>query len=150
MKEWLTTFTASWLIFLLLVDKKQLKYILWGGVCAMILQLIIDTGAAKMNLYHVSAGVKLGGGSAFFTLGAVLTMGTLFVQYIPQNRWLKVAHIIATATLFLAFEQLLVSRNIISHTYWGMAASWFTNVLVFVTLTWVADNFNLHKGKTST
>ncbi|MBO8137670.1 MAG: hypothetical protein H0Z40_06000 [Desulfotomaculum sp.] len=83
----------------------------------MVLQLIIDTGADILGIYEVSSIVKIGGGSAFFTLGTVFTMGVLFVQFLPTNHWLKAAHIIATATLFLGLEYLFVQRSLVNYTH---------------------------------
>ncbi|MTI79264.1 MAG: hypothetical protein FH758_00060 [Firmicutes bacterium] len=149
MPEWIAVFISSWLMFFILVDKSRLKYTILGGITAMILQLIVDTGASGIGLYSVKSGYKLGGGSALFTFGAVLTMGILFVQYIPKNRWLKVAHIIVTATLFLGMEYLLVQRNLIIYTHWGMGPSWFTNILVFITITWVAQTIGVTSKQVS-
>jgi hypothetical protein len=145
MIEWVATFILSWVIFALLIDKKRLKYTFWGGITAIILQLIVDTSAETMGIYHVAAKIKLGGGSAFFTFGVVFTMGTLFAQYIPINRWLKIIHIIITATLFLALEYLLVQRNIITYHHWGMGLSWLTNISVFIIITWLAETFGFNK-----
>ncbi|MEG6616191.1 hypothetical protein V6C27_07090 [Peptococcaceae bacterium 1198_IL3148] len=149
MIEWIVTFVLSWIMFALLIDRQLLKYTLWGGITAIILQLIVDTSADAMGIYHVMAQLKLGGGSVFFTFGAVFTMGTIFVQFIPINRWLKILHILATATLFLGLEYLLVQRSIITYHNWGMGLSWLTNLVVFITITWLAETFNFNKKTNS-
>ncbi|MBM7856189.1 hypothetical protein JOC37_002622 [Desulfohalotomaculum tongense] len=148
MADWITTFIMSWVIFILLVDIKRLKYTLWGGITTILLQLIVDTGADKMGIYEVSGPVKLGGTPAFFTFGIALTIGILFVQFIPINRWLKIAHIVVTATLFLGLEYLLVQRHLINYFHWNIGASWFTNIMVFIVITWLAQTLNLTKKET--
>lgn len=145
MAEWIVTFIISWIIFFMLVDKRRLKYTAWGGIMAMVIQLCVDTGAVKLGFYYVVTAIKLGGTSALFTFGAVFTMGTLFVQFIPKDPRLKAAHIIATATLFLGLEYLLVLRNIVVFLNWSLWVSYITNIVVFIFITLLAVRLNLTK-----
>lgn len=138
--EWIVTFVLGWLMLVILVDKSRLHHTMWGGVTAVVLQLIVDTGASNLGLYTVVSKYHLGGGSPFFTFGVVFTMGILFFQYIPTNIWLKITHILVISTLFLALEYLLEYRSVLRYHHWHMGASWFTNILVFITITWVAEN----------
>jgi len=147
MDEWIITFALGWLMFLLMVDKARLHRTVWGGITAVVLQLIVDTEASNLGLYTIISKYHLGGGSTLFTFGVVFTMGTLFVQFIPTNNWLKVAHILVIATLFLALEYLLEYRSILVYHYWHMGASWFTNILVFIAITWTAENIYLRKSR---
>ncbi|WP_031517385.1 hypothetical protein [Desulfofalx alkaliphila] len=141
--EWIATFIISWVIFFIFIDKERLKHTALGGLAAIILQLVVDTGASAMGLYQVDSMFQLGGASALFTFGVVFTMGTLFVQFMPAHRWLKVAHIVALSTLFLGLEYLLVQRNLITYPYWSMWASYFTNLMVFIAITWLAGLLRL-------
>ncbi len=144
MIEWLVTFVMSWAMFFLLVDKERFKYTVWGGITAVMLQLIVDTTGEKLELYHIVAKFSLFGvTSALFTFGMVFTLGTLFVQFIPNNLWLKIMHIVTTASLFLGIEYLLIQRNLIYHKNWGIIHSWITNILVFITITWIAEKLNI-------
>lgn len=141
MDEWIITFVLGWLILFLLADKTKLRYTLWGGVAAVIMQLSVDTTASNLGLYTTASKYHLGGGSALFTFGVVFTMGTLFVQFVPVNRFLKIIHILVIATLFLGLEYLLEYRSVLQYHHWHMGASWGINIFVFITLTWIADNF---------
>ncbi|OPZ74077.1 MAG: hypothetical protein BWY80_00724 [Firmicutes bacterium ADurb.Bin456] len=86
---WLISMTVAWTLFFLLADKSRLKYTLWGGFAVCVFQLLVDTGAAHLNLYRIHDFFYIFGSSVFFTVGLVFVMGVLIAQYLPRTPLLQ-------------------------------------------------------------
>lgn len=129
---------CNWLgCFFLLVDLKKFYINVWGGIAACILQLIHDTEQDFLNNYHVyDAGIWLLKSSVFFTFGVVFTMGVIFLQFIPQNKILKIIHVLVFAIGFLVFEYIVINNEMLKYIHFSYLLSLADNILVMATLAW--------------
>jgi hypothetical protein len=101
------------------------------------MQLIHDTDAAHANLYHFNdAGIWILKSSAFFTFGAVFTMGVIFIQFIPRNPMLKIIHTLVYAVGLLAFEYIMITNRVLKHVNYSYWLSLADNLVVMSTLAW--------------
>jgi len=144
---WLVGAVIAWIIFFLLVDWKRLKYTIWGGVIASTMQILVDTAAMKMNLYHVESKINILGSSVFFTFGVVFAVGVLFAQTLPAWRLLQALNILVMVTLFSMEEYLFIKIGVLKYINWNHPASIFINLLVFTSLTWLVDTLGLNNGQ---
>ena len=81
---WVISFFISWILFFTLVDYKELKRNIFGGIAALILGSIVDWGGQKLNLYQFYD-VIIPWAVCFYKFGPILVMGILFSQSIPKN-----------------------------------------------------------------
>lgn len=142
---WPITAAIAWIIFFLLVDWSRLKYSVWGGVIASILQILVDTAAMKLDLYHVKNLVHILGSSVFFTFGVVFTVGVLFAQSLPVSRWMQTVNILIVVALFSIEELLYLKIGVLEYTHWSHSASIFINLLVFTSFTWLVNTLQLNR-----
>jgi len=144
---WLISAIIAWVIFFLLVDWTRLKYTIWGGIIASTMQVLVDTAAMKMNLYHVESMVHILGSSVFFTFGVVFAIGVIFTQTMPVSRWLQALNILVMVALFSIEEHLYVKIGILEYVHWNHPASIFINLLVFTSFTWLVDKIGLNSAQ---
>ncbi|OPX85001.1 MAG: hypothetical protein A4E52_01684 [Pelotomaculum sp. PtaB.Bin013] len=142
---WPISLVIAWIIFFLLVDWSRLKYTIWGGAIASILQILVDTAAMKMDLYHVKNITHILGSSVYFTFGVVFTVGVLFTQSMPVSRWMQALNILVVVALFSIEEHLYVKIGVLEYTHWNHQASIFINLLVFTGFTWLVDTLKLNR-----
>lgn len=143
---WLISAAAAWIIFFLLVDWSRLKYTLWGGLSVAALQLLVDSGAMNLNLYHVNAQVKFLDSSVFFTLGVVFVVGVLFAQTLPSSNWLQALDILITTSLFCWLEFLYLKVGVLEYLNWNQAASTVINFLAITSYAWLVDSLGLNRA----
>jgi hypothetical protein len=131
----------NWMVcFFLLIDWKKFSINVWGGIAACILQLIHDTEQEIIGNYHVHhAGIWILKSSAFFTFGIVFTMGVVFLQFMPQNKILKIIHVVAFSVGFLAFEFIALANGLLENVHSHYLLSLADNILVMVTIAWTKD-----------
>lgn len=116
---------------------EKIKIHMWGGFVAVIMAVIVDRGGQILQLYTFSdLLIPFFGCSLFYKIGPIFTMGVLFVQYVPENKWMQVLHILAFSSLFLLLEELLRMADVAKYVNWSSLASFVTNVFAFVFLTW--------------
>ncbi len=145
---WVITFIASWILFLILVDWRELKTNVWGGVLALMLATLVDWGGQKLELYTFnSLIIPWFGCSAFYKLGPVFTMGILFCQAVPKSKWLQIIHVLAFSVIFLAVERLIIGIGVAEYLHWHSLASLFINLLALTGLTWFKLEFLQSKGE---
>ncbi|MGE5415355.1 MAG: hypothetical protein ACM3UZ_01055 [Acidobacteriota bacterium] len=135
--EWIILFVVSWVLFLVLVDWKQLKTNVWCGLLAMAMQLWIDHQYINHKLYVIHRPVvDIFGSSAFFVTGPVFVIGVLLAQYYPAKRWARIMHLVVITTLFSVQEYFLVKRNALHYINWHQIDSIAANVAAMALLSW--------------
>lgn len=144
--SWLISAVVAWVIFLLLADWPRLKYTVWGGLLTASFQLVVDTGAMRLNLYQVESILKLLGSPVFFTFGVVFTMGVLIAQSLPEARSLQALNILVLTALFSMLEILFVKAGVLHYLNWNHAASVFIDLLVLTGYTWLVDSLGLNRA----
>lgn len=142
---WIITFVLAWVLFLLLIDKNNLRSML-GGFVASSMATLTDYGGDRIfDTYHFyDTVIPWGGCSFFYIFGVIFTMGTLFCQYYPKTLWLKLLHVLVLALLFLAAETLLIKVGAASYSHWNTSYSLLSNTAAFAILGWVAETFKLN------
>ncbi|MCC7570932.1 hypothetical protein KO465_06340 [Candidatus Micrarchaeota archaeon] len=145
---WVITFVASWLIFLLLIDKNNLRTMA-GGFTAVFLAALTDyCGVNWFHLYSFNdVVIPWGCCSYFYIFGVIFTMGALFTQFYPRKRWLKIMHVFVLSLLFLSLETLLTEVGVATYINWNAWASLFVNILALSTLGWITEIFQLNIKK---
>lgn len=139
---WVISFISSWILFFLLTDNKNLKKNIWGGVLAVALASIVDYGGQKMGLYDFyDIIIPWASCSAFYKFGPIFTMGILFCQYVPKNKWLQTAHIFACSILYILLEISIISTGTAKYIHWSPLASFMINLITFGSLTWFTLEF---------
>lgn len=142
---WLVSAVIAYVILFLLVDWKRLKYTIWGGIIASIIQIAVDTTAMKMNLYRVESIYNIWGSSVFFTFGVVFAIGLLFTQTLPSGRLWQGLNILVLVALFSMEEYLYIKMGVLEYINWNHPSSIFINLLVFTSLTWLVDTLRLNR-----
>ena len=143
---WLVTAVIAWIVFFMMVDWSRLKYTVWGGVITSAFQLLVDTGAMRLNLYHVEAVINILGTAVFFTFGVVFTVGILIAQTLPTSRWLQALNILAITAAFSLQEFLFVKVGALEYLNWNHVASIFIDLLVLTSYTWIVDSLGLNRA----
>ncbi|OPX90460.1 MAG: hypothetical protein A4E53_01012 [Pelotomaculum sp. PtaB.Bin104] len=143
---WLISAVIALVVFFLLVDWSRIKYTLWGGVFASMLQILVDTGAMRLNLYRVETIISILGSSVFFTFGVVFTIGVLFAQTLPESHWLQALNILLIVALFSAEEYLYLQIGVLEYINWSHSASIFINLLVFTSFSWLVTVLGLNRA----
>lgn len=116
---WITSFIASWIILIFLVDMKQLKYTIWSGVFAVLCQLVTDNLAIQLGLYEFKHTIiHIFQSGLIFTLGPPLTIGILFAQTYPKNNILRLMNVIVTGLLFAFLEYSLRYIGALEYIHW--------------------------------
>lgn len=134
---WVISFVVSWIIFFLLTDNKNLKKNVMGGVLALIFASIVDYGGQQLDLYiFKDIIIPWAGCSAFYKFGPIFTMGILFCQYVPRNKWLQTANILVCSILYILLELSIISTGVAEYIHWHTLASFLINILTFGFLTW--------------
>ncbi|WP_026486340.1 hypothetical protein [Caldanaerobius polysaccharolyticus] len=140
---WIIIFVLSWILFILCADWKKLWPGILGGIYAVIVQIIVDRISISLNLYTAKGYIidLLGSGSIFFTLGPVFTMGTLLVQNIPDNRWMRLLNIFVWVGFFMLMEWLMLSFGYLEYRHWNQLYSLWVDIVVLMNISWVGENF---------
>lgn len=139
---WIIPFIITWTVFFILVDKDTLKYNFFGGLAAFILATFVDWGGTHLGLYKfTNVVVPWFGCSFFYKFGPILSMGILFTQAVPENKWMRLFNIFAFSAFFISFEYLLDQMGVVKYHHWNMLASTTVNILTFSTLTFIKTNF---------
>ncbi len=135
--EWIILFVVSWALFIVLVDLKKLKYNIWSGLFAALMQQTIDSQKMSHGFYSLENLIlSINGSSIFFTLGPVLVVGTLFAQYYPDRSWARITAVVILAGLFSMQEHFLVLRKDVIYLNWYFYDSITYNILSMITLSW--------------
>lgn len=139
---WVILFFISWILFFTLVDYKELKRNIFGGIAALILGSIVDWGGQKLNLYQFyDVIIPWAGCSAFYKFGPILVIGILFSQSIPKKLWMQTLNILVFSLLYLFLEALIINVGVAEYVNWHILASFLFNVLTFSTLTYFSQSF---------
>ncbi|WP_202710834.1 hypothetical protein [Sporosalibacterium faouarense] len=139
---WIVSFILSWILFFLLIDFKQLKTNIWGGIVALILASFVDWGGQKLGLYEFhDLIIPWFGCSAFYKFGPVFVIGILFAQYLPRKKKLQGLNIIVQSILFLCLENLIIRTGTAEYVRWHILASLTADLLAFSSLTWFTIAF---------
>lgn len=135
--DWIILFLASWILFLILVDWRDLKTNIWCGVFAIVLQLSIDTHAMNHNTYDINnPGISILGSSFFFVFGPVFTIGVLIAQFHPSKKWMMIVNILVLTFLYSLEEYFLLLRGNLSYMNWHHVDSIIVNTSAMVALSW--------------
>ena len=135
--EWIILFVVSWILFVFLVDWKEIKLNIWCGVLAVGLQLSIDTSAMTHKFYKVNNGIlNVWGSSLFFILGPVLVIGILLAQFHPEKRWMRTINVFIIAALYSLQELLLFYTEVLAYINWNFTDSVVVNIAAMVILSW--------------
>lgn len=139
---WVISFFISWILFFTLVDYKELKRNIFGGIAALILGSIVDWGGQKLNLYQFyDVIIPWAGCSAFYKFGPILVIGILFSQSIPKKLWMQTLNILVFSLLYLFLEAFIINVGVAEYVNWHILASFLFNVLTFSTLTYFSQSF---------
>ena len=135
--DWIILFLASWILFLILVDWRDLKTNIWCGVFAIGLQLSIDTHAMNHNTYEIiDPAISILGSSFFFVFGHVFTVGVLIAQFHPSKKWMTIVNILVLTLLYTLQEYFLLLRNSLIYMNWNHYDSLIVNAGAMVILSW--------------
>lgn len=116
---WIITFVISWIILIALIDTKEIKYTIWGGILAVLFQLTIDNIAIHLKLYNFSGEIiKIFHSELFFTIGAPFCIGILYAQVYPKNNMLRLINIFISTALFFVMEYALVYVGVLKYLHW--------------------------------
>ena len=138
--KWFFTFIVGWVVFFFLVDTKTLRKNIWGGVISCLLELWQDSLAGTMDIYYFrDMGLEILNVSAFVTFGITLTMGILYMQFIPDNPVLQILHLLAFNIGFTVFEALVKHAGILVTPHWSLTASFVNSMLIFGGILWFSD-----------
>lgn len=141
---WVITAVISWIIFFVLVDVRQLKKTIFGGLLTITMASMVDWGGHELNLYQFyDEIIPWAGNSMFYIFGPVFTMGTLFTQYLPVSRVLQLINILVVSLLYLSVEALILQTQAAEYIHWHILASFLVDIGAFTILTWVAQTFQL-------
>jgi hypothetical protein len=139
---WVIIFIMSWLLFFIFIDYSRLKDNIAGGVLSIGLATIVDSGAQHLQLYKFcNLIIPWIGLPAPYIFGPIFTMGILFIQFVPRNKWLQFLHILIFALIFAAVDYLTVLVQVAKYFHWHWLASFFFNTVTFAGLTWVTIKF---------
>ena len=139
---WVISFISAWILFFALIDYKTLNRNIYGGVLALLLGTIVDYGGQKLELYKFyQLIIPWAGCSAFYKFGPIFTMGVVFCQYVPRNKWLQAANIFAASSLYIMLELSILSTGVAEYLHWSIIASFLVNILAFCSLTWFTVSF---------
>ncbi|AGC67498.1 hypothetical protein Cst_c04760 [Thermoclostridium stercorarium subsp. stercorarium DSM 8532] len=146
--KWFFTFVVGWIVFFALVDWRSLSKNFWGGIISCILELWEDALAYSMGMYFfLEKGLEILHVSAYFTFGITLTMGILFVQFLPEKPGLQLVHLLAFTVGFVVFEAIVKYAGILITPHWNLTASFVNNLLIFGGVMWFNDFFKKRAGK---
>lgn len=135
--EWVILFVVSWVLFLILVDWKELKVKIWSGLLAVLLQMSVDTNAIIHQLYRiVNPVLSIWGSSLFFVFGPVFVIATLMTQYHPAKRWMRVLNVFVISMLYSVQEILLLESGALEYLNWHFIDSIVVNVSAMVIISW--------------
>lgn len=134
---WVISFISSWILFFLLTDNKNLKKNIMGGVLAVLLASLVDYGGQKLELYSFyDIIIPWATCSVFYKFGPIFTMGVLFCQYMPDNKWLQAANILVCSILYILLEMSIISTGVAEYIHWNTLASFVINIVTFGSLSW--------------
>lgn len=140
--HWIIFFVVTWVLFFILVDKKELKRNIFGGLSAFLIATFIDWGATHLGLYKFyNVVIPWFGCSFFYKFGPILNMGILFSQIVPAKRWMQVLNILFFSLCFNAIELLLSVTGNVQYFHWSIIASFTVNMLTFTSLSWITTTF---------
>lgn len=135
---WLITFILSWLLLLIFIDTRRLKYTLWGGLITFMMAALVDWAAQELGLYRFNDMIiNLAGSPALYLLGPVFTMGVLFFQFLHRDRVVQAGNIMAFSMAYLAVEYLIVNTGVASYLHWHILASLGVDILAFTSLSYI-------------
>lgn len=134
---WVISFISSWILFFALVDYKALKRNMYGGLLTLLLGSIVDYGGQQLGLYSFyELIIPWAGCSIFYKFGPIFTMGILFSQHVPNNKWLQAINIIIVSILYALLELSIISAGVAEYIHWNIFASLSIDFLAFSSLTW--------------
>lgn len=140
---WVIAFILNWILFLICIDWERLWPNIVGGIWAAIIQIMADKIFIGLNLYAVKEGILSiwEAGSIFFTLGPAFVIGTLMVQHLPKNRWVRLLNIFIWVGFFMLFEQVMLAFGYLEHRHWNSLYSFLVDIMALISISWVGENF---------
>lgn len=146
---WVITAIVSWILLYILVDAKQLRRTIFGGIFTLALGSLVDWGGQQLHLYQFrDLIIPWAGCSAFYKWGPIFVIGVLYTQYLPRKRSLQVINIMVVSLLYLAMEALILQTGVAYYTNWHILASFTVDLTAFTALTWVVQTFELAPSST--
>lgn len=135
--EWIILFVINWIIFLMLVDWRELKTNIWAGLLAIIMAVDVDYYNTVYGRYIINRPIiDIMGSSLFFLLGPVLVIGTLLAQYHPKKRWMTIINAFVLFILYSATELILVYRGTVEYLNWRFRESLTINIGAIIVISW--------------
>ncbi|MDQ2085567.1 CBO0543 family protein [Herbivorax sp. ANBcel31] len=135
--EWIIRFTAVWILFLVIIDWKELKINIWSGVFSIVLQIAMDTVFINNGFYKIENPViSIWGSSLFFIIGPVFVIGVLISQYQPSKRWAQILYVFLLAVVYDFEEYLLTIRKELIYTNWNFLSSVIINFILMMSISW--------------
>lgn len=135
--EWIVYFVLNIIVFIILVDWKDLKRNMWGGILAIVLACTVDSHKVADNKYQLTnLIIEVHNTSVFFLTGPAFVVGTLLVQYHPTKKFWTIANIFVLTGLFSAMEYSLVSRGVVKYIKWNYFDSIIINFAAIMTISW--------------
>lgn len=135
--DWIVLFIVSWILLLVRVDVKTLKYNFWGGIAAVLLQFAVDAQAITHKLYSIENSIyNIKGSSVFFVFGPVFVIGLLISQYCSFNRNINALNVVVLCALYSLEEWLLVTRKDLVYLNWHFLDSIVVNFVAMIVLSW--------------
>lgn len=137
---WLISFIFSWIIFIIFIDLKRLKFTLYGGAITVTLASLVDWSGQELGLYQFNDNLfHFAGNSFFYIFGPVFTMGVLFFQFMQRNRVAQSANILAFSLTYLSMEYLIIQTGAANYLNWHYPASLLLDILVFSALSFFGE-----------
>ncbi|MFZ5987689.1 MAG: hypothetical protein ACOYWZ_11270 [Bacillota bacterium] len=147
---WVISFIVSWIVFFFLVDFSKIKVNVIGGTLALSLATFVDWGGQELGLYRFhDLIIPWFGCSAFYKFGPILTMGTIFTQYVPNRKWFQLINVIVSSLLFLFLELITINTHVAEYVHWHFIASLLVDLLTFSSLTWITVTYLRSDNKLS-
>lgn len=137
--EWLILALVSWILLLLLADRSTLKRNVWGGLAAVLLQMLVDNTGVSHGLYEIhKCRFCIFHSSFLYTLGPVFSIGILLAQYQPKRRLIRILNVIVLAALHTGIEIALLARGNVVYRNWHFGDSIGVNIAAMILLSWFA------------
>lgn len=135
--EWIILFVINWVMFLLLIDWKNLKTNVWTGLLASSMAISVDFCNTSQGRYVINRPIiSICNSSLFFVLGPVFIIGTLLAQYHPKKRWLSVLNVLVIFILYSLTEFILAYRGTVEYLNWYFYDSLIINIGAISVLSW--------------
>lgn len=141
-KPWIFAIIISFILFLLLVDWKQLAVNIYGGAIAGFFKLVEGLIAKNVELWkHQGVNLNMHDSIIFsesiniFSVSIALTLGIIFLQYLPRKLGLQFIYSFTWVLFYALFTFILKEYNMLIYIHFRFYM--VTHVLLFfLSLAW--------------